>query len=254
MDFAGINWFTSMRYTAFFITLLFGALSTVFADEPPSSNVSTTAAARVGVIRKEDIGIVRKFQGRPIPDGPAIHLLSVVMLKLYHTTVEQRGDAKIVQYKSPHEGEHGDLVLEIRSFDRGPNMMSLGSSLYAVHFMLHSMLHPRRPSDGFHELEWQIIDRAISPGYDIPLGTVSLRIAEVDERKKLGVVPLVTDTDLVEALIGYIYYLLQDQSCGAVNITIVRPDSMGVKTPVGEIEIRGRQSAGSGDDGQVDIP
>lgn len=183
MDVAGINWFTSMRHTALFVALLFGALSTVFADEPPSINVSTTAAARVGVIRKEDIRIVRKFQGRLIPDGPAVYLLSVVMLKLYHTTVEQRGDAKIVQHKSSHEGEHGDLVLEIRSFDRGPNMMSLGSSLYAIHFMLHSMLHPRRPSDGFHELEWQIIDWAISPGYDIPLGTVSLRIAEVDERK-----------------------------------------------------------------------
>lgn len=82
----------------------------------------------------------------------------------------------------------------------------------------------------------------------------SSRVAVILRPRKLGVVPLVTDTDLVEALIGYIYYLLQDQSCGAVNITIVRPDSMGVKTPVGEIEIRGRQSAGSGDDGQVDIP
>lgn len=81
----------------------------------------------------------------------------------------------------------------------------------------------------------------------------SSRVTVMLRPKKLGIESLVTDTDLVEALIGYIFYLLQDHPSGAVKITIVRPDARGAKIPVGEIEIRGQQSAGSGDDGQVDI-
>ncbi|KAL9010454.1 MAG: hypothetical protein Q9173_004613 [Seirophora scorigena] len=260
-----------MHYTALFVALLFGALSRVFADGAPSSNVSITAAARVGVIREEDIGIVRKFRGRLIPDGPAIHLLSVVMLKLYLKTVEQRGDAKIAQYKIPHKGEHGKLVLEIRSFDRGPNTMSLGSSLYAIHFMLHStdvilVIGHRGVDVPLGELVLTLQGPIIRAWRDVALNhrvlpvaentwysPFSSRMAVILRPRMLGVVPLVTDTDLVEASTGYIYYSLRDQPCGAVNITIVRPDSSGVKTAVGEMEIRGRErrflSAGSGDDG-----
>ncbi|KAL8646710.1 MAG: hypothetical protein Q9210_005976 [Variospora velana] len=335
-----------MQHTILLLGWLLAASSVVLADEPlstkASTNASTNAAVRVGVIRKEDLRVIRKFRGRSIPDGPTIHLLSVVMLKIYLATVENHGDGKIPFWQIPYGDEIVDLVLEIRPFDRGPNTMSLGSSLYAIHFILHSMLHPRKSSDGFRELEWQIIDTAITPGYEIPLGTVSLRIREADELKEdavksistaqvnsttspstslseavpvvgtdvtlvikdvgaevpigelvltmqspiikawrdvaishrvlsvrrevwfspfssglsvvlrprmIGTRPQVTDTDLVEALTGYVYYALHNQQCTAANFTIVRPNSGGSKIAVGDVEVRGRdprlQSAGS---------
>ncbi|KAI4282737.1 MAG: hypothetical protein L6R35_005318 [Caloplaca aegaea] len=343
-----------MQHTILLLGLLLAASSIVLADEPlstkASTNASTNAAVRVGVIRKEDLRVIRKFRGRSIPDGPTTHLLSTVMLRIYRATVENNGDGKIPFWQIHYGDEAVDLVLEIRPFDRGPNTMSLGSSLYTIHFILHSMLHPQRASDGFRELEWQIIDKAITPGYEIPLGTVSLRIEDADELKEdavksistaqvnsttspstslsenfpvagtdvilvirdlganvpigelvltmhspiikawrdvainhrvlpvrreawfspfltglsvvlrprmIGTKSQMTDTDLVEALTGYIYYCLHNQPCTAANFTIVRPDSGGTKIAVGDVEVRSRdprlQSAGSGDDGQVDV-
>lgn len=176
-----------MQHTILLLGLLLAASSIVLADEPlstkASTNASTNAAVRVGVIRKEDLRVIRKFRGRSIPDGPTTHLLSTVMLRIYRATVENNGDGKIPFWQIHYGDEAVDLVLEIRPFDRGPNTMSLGSSLYTIHFILHSMLHPQRASDGFRELEWQIIDKAITPGYEIPLGTVSLRIEDADELK-----------------------------------------------------------------------
>lgn len=75
--------------------------------------------------------------------------------------------------------------------------------------------------------------------------------------RMIGTKSQMTDTDLVEALTGYIYYCLHNQPCTAANFTIVRPDSGGTKIAVGDVEVRSRdprlQSAGSGDDGQVDV-
>lgn len=133
------------------------------------------------VIERDDIGIILKSRGKPIPVGTSIHLLSVAMLRLYRETVENQGDMKLPFWTVPWADEHASIVFEIRSFDRGRNMMSLGSSFYAIHFIIQSMLNPRTPTSGFRELEWQIINKAISPGYEIPLGYISLRLKDASD-------------------------------------------------------------------------
>ncbi|KAL8676503.1 MAG: hypothetical protein Q9224_007281, partial [Gallowayella concinna] len=54
-----------------------------------------------------------------------------------------------------------------------------------------------------------------------------------------GNVPLVTDTELAEAAFGIVYYILVQERASATTFTIVKPNRLGKRTPIAEIEIRG---------------
>ena len=75
--------------------------------------------------------------------------------------------------------------------------------------------------------------------------TVQPRMQQIDR----GGQPLMTDTDLVEASAGIVFYMLA-HGFVATTVMVIRSDERGIKVPVGDIEIADMrplvQQAGAG--------
>ena len=68
--------------------------------------------------------------------------------------------------------------------------------------------------------------------YTDPTGIVQM----IMQPRTSNGLPLTTDTDVVEAAVGVLYYMLM-YGCFATIFTFWRPDESGLRTPVGEIHV-----------------
>ena len=162
-----------MRYIRNLCILCFGFASIVLANPTGARNSSTSLQ---DVIKRQDIGIIRDFRGRALPGRATVWFLCRAQLELYQRTVRLGGDADLPIWDVKTTDEHR-LELRFRQFSAAQNTMTIGSSFYAIYYILHTELVPQQPEDGFWELEWTIINRATLPGYEIPMGHVSLKVA-----------------------------------------------------------------------------
>ena len=163
---------SSMRYLRELCIVSFGFASIISAIPTSARNISTSL---LNVIKPQDIGIVRDFRGRALPEKATVWFLYRAQLYLYQHTVQLHGDAFLPSWDVGPTDEYR-LVLKVRGFDATQNSMTTGSSFYAIFYILLTELIQLQPEDGFWELEWIIINKAMPPGS--PMGRVSLKIAD----------------------------------------------------------------------------
>lgn len=164
-----------MRSLILLVAFFLEFVSIVVATKFNSTDAENPSATPVGVIRPEDIGIQPLFRGRPVPQAITIYTLYHAQLVLYRRTVQRRGDG----VQGPMDfnvDDETNLRLEIRPFEQEGrrNDMTLGSSFYGIASMIMTMLNPEDPADGFFELKWRIFNRALVPGFEVPMGYLNL--------------------------------------------------------------------------------
>ena len=154
--------------------LCFGFASIVPAFPTSAKNYSTSL---LDVIKPQDIGFLRGFRGRALPEKATVWFLYRAQLELYRRTVRLSGDADLPFWDVKTTDDY-KLELKIQRFDAAQNTMTIGSSFYAIYYILQTELVPKKPEDGFWELEWTILNRAMLPGSEIPIGHISLKIGD----------------------------------------------------------------------------
>lgn len=166
--------YISMRYIRDLCILCFGFASIVLAIPARARNSSISL---LDVIKPQDIGILRGFRGRALPERATVWFLYRAQLELYRRTVRLGGDADLPIWDVKTTDDR-KLELKIRRFDAAQTTMTIGSSFYAIYYILQTELVPQQPEDGFWELEWTIINKAMSTGHEIPMGHISLKITD----------------------------------------------------------------------------
>lgn len=131
---------------------LLGFISIVAVSQPTFASPEKSPATSLGVIKPDDLGIIRVFHGGPLPHGHTLHFLYIIQLRIYKLTVRSRGDAKLPRLEIPYVNTQANLKCEISPLEsvHGEvlNHMTLGSSFYSIYWILQTMFHPQHPEDG----------------------------------------------------------------------------------------------------------
>ena len=130
-------------------------------------------ATRLDVVQPQDIVAAKVGeQGSAISKKYTIFLFHLLQIDLYRMTVDDGGDKKIEDLLMKRQ--YKNVVLQIRQKDPNAFGITYGDAIYGIQNIMHTMLYPKKPTDGFWENTWGVLRKTL-PRQSSVVGLIELQ-------------------------------------------------------------------------------